>query len=98
MSQIIRCSIAVNKIDKKRLKKHENGNTYYSFTLLERREVGQYGDTHMVVEDITKEERQSGVKGTILGKGEEVQPKGEAAPPKPVAAGGATEEEDIIPF
>lgn len=64
--QIIQLKIDVNKIDKKRLYKGEKG-TYLTAALLLNDEPDQYGNNGMIVEQITKEERQSGHKGTIIG-------------------------------
>lgn len=56
--------IDVTKIDKKRLYKGEKGQ-YLSFVLIDTPN-SQYGD-YMIVESVTKEEREKGIKGTILG-------------------------------
>jgi hypothetical protein len=56
--------IDVTKIDKKRLFKGEKG-TYLNFTLIETPQ-SDYAD-YMIVESITREEKKSGIKGTILG-------------------------------
>jgi hypothetical protein len=61
--QIIRCRIDVSKVDKKRLHKGEKG-IYLDCTLIESK--NQYSD-FVIIEDITAEERKSGMKGTILG-------------------------------
>jgi len=61
---IINVSIDVTKIDKKRLFVGKKG-TYLSVTLIPT-PTSEYGD-YMVIEDITKVEREAGGKGTILG-------------------------------
>jgi hypothetical protein len=63
---IIKLNIDVTKIDKARLHKGAKG-TYANFTVLLRDETDQYGNDGMIIEDVTKEERESGKKGTILG-------------------------------
>ena len=66
MQKLISLSIDVSKIDAKRLYKGKKGN-YLSATLFLKEEVDQYGNNGFIVESITKEERESGQKGTILG-------------------------------
>jgi hypothetical protein len=68
---MITIRIDVMKIDKKRLYKGQKG-TYLDMVLIEtpQSEFGNY----MVVESITKEEREAGNKGTILGNGKLVWP------------------------
>lgn len=61
----IRCKIDVTKIDKNRLFKGAKG-TYLDFTLLFKQT--DYGD-YMIVQDVGKEARESGVQGAILGNG-----------------------------
>jgi hypothetical protein len=57
----------LSKIDKARINNHENGGKYYNFVLIERKEPGKFGETHIVVESVTKEERSQGIKGKIVG-------------------------------
>lgn len=64
--QIIQVKIDVNKIDKKRLYKGEKG-TYLTATLFLNEETDKFGNNGMIVEEISKEERDAGHKGTILG-------------------------------
>ena len=61
----IKIKIDVSKIDKNRLFKGKQG-TYLNAVLIETPN-NQYGDSHMIVEDVSKEEREKGVKGNILG-------------------------------
>jgi len=60
-----RIKINVEKVDKKYLFKGEKG-TYLDLVLFESKNQ-QYGDTHMVVQSIPKEERDKGERGPILG-------------------------------
>lgn len=64
--QIIQLSIDVSKIDKKRLYKGKKG-TYLTAALILREEADQYGNHGMIIESITKEEREAGHQGTIIG-------------------------------
>jgi hypothetical protein len=64
--------INVNDIDKKRLYKGEKG-TYLNCVLIETPN-SQYSD-YMIVESISKEEREAGNKGTIIGEGKKIGAK-----------------------
>ena len=66
---IIRCKIDVSKVDKARLFKGEKG-TYLDITLLENKAgADQYGNHFMCVQGVSKEEREQGIQGAILGNG-----------------------------
>ncbi len=59
--------IDVTKIDKTKLFKGQKG-TYLDITaFIDLDEEGQYGDNGMVVQSVSKEERDAGQKGAILG-------------------------------
>lgn len=66
MQKLISLNIDVSKIDPKRLYKGKKGQ-YLSATLFLKEEVDQYGNNGFIVESITKEEREKGQKGTIIG-------------------------------
>ena len=66
MQKLISLSIDVEKLDPKRLYKGKKGK-YISATLFLKEEVDQYGNNGFIVESITKEEREKGLKGTIIG-------------------------------
>ena len=57
MSTIINCSIDAKMISKDKLKVHTNGSHYWNFSVMERKEPDQYGNTHYIVESQTKDER-----------------------------------------
>lgn len=60
--------INVTKIDKARLFKGQNGNVYLDATVfIDMNELDQYGNSGMITQDVTKDEKASGVKGNILG-------------------------------
>lgn len=87
MQKLISLSIDVSKIDAKRLYKGKKGN-YLSATLFLKDETDQYGNNGFTVESITKEEREAGQKGTIIGNA------------KFLVAGGPQKQEEIqdLPF
>lgn len=101
MKNMIRLSINVSKITKDRLYKGAKG-TYLSCTILEKDEPDQYDNTHMVIEDVTKEERSQGVKGVIIGNGKFVMrtskpPQSDTLPPASSTA-PADDDSDDVPF
>lgn len=72
MSTNISVKIDVLKIDKARLFKGEKG-TYLDATILMKDEPDQYGNIGMIIQNITKEEREAGQKGAILGNVKYIQ-------------------------
>jgi hypothetical protein len=76
---MITIKIDVSKIDKSRLYKGKKG-TYLSAVLIPTPD-SEYGD-FMIVEEVSKEERDAGKKGTILGNGKNLVKKA-AEPPEP---------------
>lgn len=64
--QIVSISINLDKITQSKLYKGKKG-TYLNATLFLNDEVDQYGNNGFIVESTTKEEREAGVKGSILG-------------------------------
>ena len=67
---MISLKIDVTKIDKSRLFKGEKG-TYLDAVLIETPN-NQYGDDYMIVQSVSKEEREQGVRGEILGNGKNI--------------------------
>lgn len=64
----ISVKIDVTKIDKARLFTGKNGNKYLDMTtFVDLDNPSQYGDHGFISQDVSKEERQQGVKGNILG-------------------------------
>ena len=60
--------IDVTKIDKARLFDGKNGAKYLDMTtFIDLDNQGQFGDNGMITQDVSKEEREQGVKGAILG-------------------------------
>ena len=62
----ISVQIDVNKIDKKRLYKGKKG-TYLNGVIFLNEEPDEYGNNGFICESVSKEEREQGVKGEILG-------------------------------
>ena len=66
MSKLIAIKIDVTKYDEARLYQGAKGK-YLDSTVFLSDEQGQYGDNGMITQSVSKEEREAGVKGNILG-------------------------------
>lgn len=68
MSKIgVSLNIAVSKIDKARLFKGAKGVYLNCTAFIDLDELDQYGNSGMITQDVTKEEKEAGTKGPILG-------------------------------
>ena len=98
MKRILKIKIDVTKIDKARLFKGSKG-TYLDATIFLDDDGDQYDNNGMISQDVTKEERESGVKGAILGNAKIIKVIGnQAAPSKPNPMDNNLDEMDEIPF
>lgn len=79
---MIKISIAVNKIDKSKFFLKKNGDKVLDMVLIETPN-SKYDNDYMVVQDSTKEERDAGKKGAILGNGKIFETKGNRGNGKP---------------
>ena len=95
MSKLIAIKIDVTKYDEARLYQGAKGK-YLDATVFLSDEQGQYGDNGMITQSVSKEEREAGVKGNILGN---VKILGEFGDNKPASSPAtAAVESDDIPF
>lgn len=97
-SKPITLKIDVTKIDKNLLFKGKKG-TYLDVVLFENTKPSEYGDTHFCVQSVSKEDRDRGIKGPIIGNATvptHEQPE-ERRPSQPPAR-QSDEPEDGIPF
>ncbi len=93
---MIKYKIDVKKIDKALLYPGEKG-TYLNGVFFENKNgTSEYGDDGFIVQDVTKEMREKGIKGPIIGNWRHLQTKSTPAP-KPAPATSAAEDDDI-PF
>ena len=69
MSKIgVSLKVNVSKIEKQRLFHGKNGNIYLDATVfIDLNELDQYGNSGMITQDVSKEEKLQNVKGNILG-------------------------------
>jgi len=91
---MISIRIDVTKIDKSRLYKGQKG-TYLDCVMIETPN-SEYGD-YMIVESTTRDEREQGIKGTILGNGKRIIQSSETRP-KDKPQDNFAETEDDLPF
>lgn len=99
MSNIIRLKIDVTKIDKARLYKGAKG-VYLDAAAIPTKD-SQYGDTHVIIQDVSKEEREQGVKGGIIGNAKELVKEAPREQQRQAAAQDVREDDmqdDEIPF
>jgi hypothetical protein len=94
---IIRATIKLSAIDKKRFyTSAKTGEKYMSIVLMDSNYPSKFGDDGMVTEDVSKEERESGTKGTILGNWKYVvRPEAQKAPQSRQKAGSGIEQDDL---
>jgi len=79
---IIKLKLDLTKVDKTKLFRSEKTSAVYlDVTLLENKNgVDQYGNSFMAVQDVSKEDREAGIKGAILGNGKIFVPKSASEP------------------
>lgn len=67
MATTLKASINVYKIDKERIREY-NAGKYLDIAIIFFDQTDQWGNDGMIVQEITKEEREQGMKSIILGK------------------------------
>ena len=100
MSKIgVSLRIDVSKIEKERLYKGQKGVYLDATAFIDLDELDQYGNSGMITQDVSKEERDAGTKGAILGNTKVFwsDRQGGGQQPKPAPA-LSDEFEDDIPF
>jgi len=99
MSKPIFLKINVMRIDKSKLFPGKNGAQYLDAVMWEMDQPDQYGNTHRIVQSVSREERDRGVKGAIIGNGK--YGGGQAPVAVPKAPGPKPDEDDAssgVPF
>ena len=91
MGQLINATINVEKIDKSRLFKGEKG-TYLNVVVSELQQPDQYGNTHSVYMQQTKEERDAKEQKIYLGNGKALN--FDSGQPQPSQAAPQSNESD----
>jgi hypothetical protein len=77
MPNIITLKLDVTKLDKSRFFHANSGAVYCDLVLIPMKEPGRFGDTHLVKQSATKEERQQRVQLPIVGNATEKTPRGD---------------------
>jgi hypothetical protein len=77
--RILKGSINLSKIDKAKIVAGAKGS-YLNVSIMVKDELDQYGNIGFISQDTTKEERESGMKGTILGNIKDLPGKSPVAP------------------
>jgi len=92
--QTIAVKIDVTKIEKARLFKGAKG-VYLDALLVPKR--SDYGDDFMIVQSVSKEEREQGIKGPIIGNARYIKGREQ---PRPAAKPAPTQDEpeNSVPF
>jgi len=98
MKKLVKLKIAVNKIDKERL--YRGQNTYLDAEVwLDEDQEDQYGNHGMITQEVSREERDRGVKGAILGNAKVVWREDRQSKPSQGPTPQATKDKnDDIPF
>lgn len=69
MSKPLYLKINMMRIDKSKLFPGKNGAQYLDAVMWEMDQPDQWGNTHRIVQSVSKEERAQGAKGAIIGNG-----------------------------
>jgi hypothetical protein len=97
MSEALSGKINVTKILKQHLFKGNKG-TYLDITIWPNREgEDQYGNTHYITQSLSREAREKGERGPILGNARPIQRGGPSAAAKAAPTPAATPEPDPFP-
>lgn len=98
MSEIIAVKIDVMKIEKARLFAGKKGEKYLDLILIPSPQ-NQWGNSHMVLQGVTKEEREAGKKGPILGNAKTIGGGGSRPTQAPVnKPAPKPEQTEDVPF
>ena len=92
-----RININVTRIDKAHLVPGKSGK-YLGLTFWENDQPDQYGNAGFVTQEISKEARDRGEKGPIIGNWKHAQPRQQPKPAAPKPAPAQPEAEDDVPF
>jgi hypothetical protein len=75
---MVKCKIDVQKIDKSHLYKTDKGN-YLNVLLMENKGgKSKYGDDGFIIQGVSKEAREAGERGPIIGNWQHLEAKGSA--------------------
>jgi len=101
---LITVKIDVRKLDKARFfegKPDAQGHKplYADLVLMEKKEVGRYGDTHFVIQSKKKDENvQMPIIGSATARGSSFPPRQQAPAPRPAAPAAQENMDEDVPF
>ena len=108
MSRIgVRIKINVNKIEKARLFKGAKGSYLDATVFIDQANPSQYGDHGFIAQDVSKEEREAGTKGPIIGnvevfynenQSQQQSAPQQSAPPQAAPQAGGFDDFSAPPF
>lgn len=90
--------IDLKRIDQSKCFKGKNGTVYLDAIVFDNDEPDQYGNTQVIYQSVSKEERERGVKGKIIGNGREIGKKSSKTLPIQATNHQPKPEEENIPF
>jgi hypothetical protein len=73
-NNVMKLVINLSKVDKQKLFKGQKG-IYLNAALIIKDDADQFGNHALIVEEISKEQRMAGERGTIIGSGKYIQPQ-----------------------
>ena len=100
----VRVKIDVTKIEKERLHKGQKGTYLDATCFIDINDEDQYGNHGFIAQDVTKEEREAGTRGPIVGNVKVFYrdgldtPQQPAAPSQPAPGKAMDDMSDDIPF
>ena len=95
---MIPISLCLSEIPKGKIKQAKNGKMYCNLVVVERREKGQFDETHYVAVSQTKEERESGFDKIYCGSGKEYNPQPQQPTPEAIDDMPPIGSDDGLPF
>lgn len=93
-NNVMKLVINLSKVDKQKLFKGQKG-IYLNAALIIKDEADQYGNNAFIIEEITKEQRLAGERGTIIGSGKYLKTQNLPSEPNGNVADGW---ENDLPF
>jgi len=104
MSKVgVTLKINVKEIDKARLFNGQKGIYLDATVFIDLDQLDQYGNSGMITQDVSKEERDQGVRGNILGNAQVFwkdsgQPPQKQSQTEPANTGRASDYDEDVPF
>jgi hypothetical protein len=95
---IFKLKIDLAKVDKAKLFNANSGAIYLDATLLTKDEDDQFGNCGMIVQDVSKADREAGMKGAILGNAKLFKSAAAAPVGNPIPTAKALPYVEDLPF